>query len=844
MRRLFLKLLRRRTLHQDLEAELAFHREMSQAHANPIPLGRVDTIKEQALDQWRFTFFENAARDLRYALRSLRRSPGFVASALLSLALGIGVNTAIFSLAVEFLFSEPTVTDASSLAAIRLGGNSHADRETFEFLQHSGLFQSVAGENEESFVNWNDGTDTRRLFAVQASRNYFTALGVPMALGRGWSESDPPEVTVLRYAFWRKHLHADPSIVGRTISLEGKAYSVIGVLPENHRTLVGFGFAPDLYLPVLRPDTVLAVYARLQPGMTFAAARAGLDALSVRADTAVPHPYKYAHRSEVAPLAGTARFQQERQLQTVGLFFAMLLVVVGLVLLIACVNVANLLLARASTRRQEIAIRLSLGASRGRLLQQLLAESLVLSTLGAALGLALAQVTATLLAGVELPLPLPFQLHIELDWRVTLYAALLGAVATLVCGLLPAWQSLRESLSAGVRRERRLRLRRFLVAAQVALSVVVLATGFLFLRNLLRSTAISPGFDLRQTVRAEVFLPPAAYDTRDQRDAFIRRALHDLRALPGIQSAAAAGLLPFTDMVRMGVTLTFPGSAEQRHAEFSWNMVSPEYFQAMQIPVLQGRGFQDADGPGEPVAIVNETFARRYLGPGPAAGRLVRWNKDQPPRRIVGVVGDTKTVTIGEDPSPQLYEALSQTSRSRPRLQFVLRSATPPAAQIAAVRDTLRRLEPAAGLEVSTLFSSIGLAFLPSQVGAALLGAVGLLGLLLAAIGLYGIMAFTVARRTREIGIRVAIGAAPRAVSAMVFTDSLRLIGWGSVIGLAVALVVTRPLAMFLVPGLRPADPLTYVTVVAVLAATGFLATLEPVRRALSIQPATALRDE
>lgn len=292
MRRLFLKLLRRRTLHQDLEAELAFRREMSQAQANRIPLGRVDTIKEQALDHWRFAFAENVVRDLRYALRSLRRSPGFVASALLSLALGIGVNTAIFSLAVEFLFSEPSVTDASSLAAVRLGGNSHADHETFEFLQHSGLFQSVAGENEESFVNWNDGAGTRRLFAVQASRNYFTALGVPMALGRGWSEADPPEVTVLRYSFWRKHLHSDHAIVGRTLSLEGKAYTVIGVLPENHRTIVGFGFAPDLYLPVMRPDTVLAVYARLKPDMTFAAARAGLDALSVRANTAVPHPYK------------------------------------------------------------------------------------------------------------------------------------------------------------------------------------------------------------------------------------------------------------------------------------------------------------------------------------------------------------------------------------------------------------------------------------------------------------------------------------------------------------------------------------------------------------------------
>lgn len=860
MRRFFLKLLRRRTLHQDLEAELAFHREMSQAHSNPIPLGRIESIQEEALDQWRFTFFENLGRDLLYALRGLRRSPGFVCSALLSLALGIGVNTAIFSLAVEFLFSEPSVTDAGSLAAIRFGGNSHADRDTFEFLQNSGLFQSVAGENEETFINWNDGTETRRLFAVQASPNYFTALGVPMALGRGWNESDPPEVTVLRYDFWRRHLQGDPSILGRTISLEGKAYTVVGVLPENHRTLIGFGYAPDIYLPAIRREVNLAVYARLKPGMTRGEARAGLDTLSVRIDSAVPHPYKFAHQTQLSPIAGFARLQEERQLQTIGIFFAMLLVVVGLVLLIACVNVANLLLARASNRRQEIAIRLSLGASRSRLLQQLLAESLVLSTLGAGLGLVLAQVTASLLARIQLPLPLPLKLQIELDWRVTIYAALLGGVATLVCGLLPAWQSVRESLSAGIRRERRLRLRRFLVAAQVAISVVVLTTGFLFLRNLLRSTSISPGFDLNQTVRAEVFLPPAAYDQPERKEEFIRQALRELRALPGIQSAAAAGLVPFTDMMRMGFDVTLPDTREKKHVEFSWNQVSTEYFQAMQIPVLQGRPFTDSDRTGEPVAIVNQTFAQRYLGPGPAVGRVVTWRKgrlgpaptggapkwqeEDIPHRIIGVVADTKTITIGEDPSPQLYEALSQTVNTRPRLQFVLRSATPPATQLRAVRDVLRRLEPTAGLEVATLYSSIGLAFLPSQVGAGLLGAVGLLGLLLAAIGLYGVMSFSVARRTREIGIRVAVGANPRAISGMVLRDSIQLIAWGSASGLTVALFVTKPLTMFLVPGLRPNDPLTYLAVIVVLAVTGVLATLEPVRRALTIDPASSLRYE
>ncbi|MGJ5815577.1 ADOP family duplicated permease [Paludibaculum fermentans] len=844
MRRFFLKLLRRRTLHQDLEAELAFHREMSQVHANPIPLGRIETIQEQALDQWRFTFFENLGRDLVYALRGLRRSPGFVCSALLSLALGIGVNTAIFSLAVEFLFSEPSVTDARSLVSIRLGGNSHADRQTLEYLQNSGLFQAVAGENEETFINWNDGTETHRLFAVLTSRNYFTALGVPMAMGRGWNETDPPGVTVLRYDFWRSRFHSDPSILGRTINLEGQSYTVVGILPENHRTLLGFGFAPDVYLPATRPDVVLAAYGRLKPGMSLGEARAGLDALSVRMDSAVPHPFPFAHIAEAAPIAGFARLQEERQLQTIGLFFAMLLVVVGLVLLIACVNVASLLLARASARRQEIGIRLALGASRSRLLQQLLAESLVLSTLGALLGLLLAQVTASLLARIQLPLPLPIRLQIEPDWRVAFYSLALGAVATVVCGLLPAWQSVRDSIASDVRRERRLHLRRLLVAAQVAISVVVLSTGFLFLRNLLRSTAISPGFDLRQTLRADVFLPPDAYETTERKALYIQRALSELESIPGIEAVGAARIVPFTDMSRMGTEISVTGTGEKKHISFHWNAVSPGYFRAMGIPVLQGRTFADADRTGEKVVIVNKTFAERYFPGSGAVGTAFLWHDGKAQYRIVGVVGDTKNITIGEEPAPQLYEALSQSTNPRPRLQFVLRSSTPPATRLAPVRDILHRLEPSSGIEVATLYSSIGLAFLPSQVGAGLLGAVGLLGLLLAAVGLYGVMSFTVARRTREIGIRIAIGANPRAISGMLLSDSIKLIAWGSAAGLAVALFVTKPLSMFLVPGLHPNDPLTYLAVVLVLTLTGFLATLEPVRRALNIDPATSLRYE
>ncbi len=844
MRRFILKLFRRRRLHQDLEAELRFHQAMAAEHDNPIPLGNTAVIQEHALDLWRFSSLENMWRDVVYEVRGLRRSPGFVLSALLSLALGIGVNATMFALAVEFLLSEPSVTDSRSLVAVRLGGNSHAQPRDVEFMRESGVFQDVAGENEETFVNWNDGTETRRVFSVVTTKNYFTAIGVPMLHGRGWNTSDPDEVVVLRYKFWQKYFNGDRSIVGRAITLDGRPYTVVGILPENHRTLLGFGFSPDVYMPRYLEDTMLAIYARLKPGMSLGETKAGLKVATERLDQVHPERWKRAKGWQATPIAGINRLKEESSMMTIGIFFAMLLAVVGLVLLIACVNVASLLLARASARRQEMAIRLSLGASRGRLLQQLLIESLLLSVLGSVVGLVMAQVAAKLLAQIQLPLPLPIRLQIEPDWRVALYAAMLAIAACIASGMLPAWQTMRESISSHLHRERRLRLRRTLVAAQVSISVVVLATGFLFARNLFKSTAISPGFDVKQTIRAEVHLPPGPYKDMSRKQLYVDQGLRELAAIPGIEAVAAARIIPFTDSTRYGMDLTFTATGEKRQASFHWNAVTPDFFRAMDMPVLQGRAFSTQDANGEQVVIVNSTFVERYIGNRNPVGVTFSWGEDNQLRRIVGVVPVTRNLTIGEEPKPQLYQPLAQIKNERTRIQFVLRSATPPATQLAAVKQALRRIEPSAGIEVQTLYSSIGLAFLPSQVGAALMGAAGLLGLLLAAIGLYGVMWYSVERRTREIGVRMAIGASSREISRMVLGESARLILWGSTIGIAIALWVTRPLAMFFVPGLSPADPLSFSAVVVVLGAAGLLATLGPVHRAVSIDPMSSLRHE
>ena len=715
MRRIILKLFRRRSLYRDLQAELEFHREMAASQPGHIPLGNVSVIQEQALDLWRFNWLENLWRDTKYAASGLRRSPGFVVSALLSLGLGIGVNTTMFSLAMEFLFSEPSVREPASLTSVRLGGSSHASPETLDFVRRTGVFEDVVGENEETFINWNDGVETRRVFPVVTTKNYFTTLGIPMAYGRGFDEHDPDEVVVLWHDFWRKRFNSDRSVLGRAIVLDGRAYTVIGILPENHRTMLGFGFSPDLYVPRFLETTDLAMYARLKPGMSIPESRIAAHAIAERLDAAQPAKFKYAQDVEVAPIAGFARLKWERQMLTVGLFFLLLLIIVGLVLLIACLNVSSLLLARASARQTEIAVRLSLGASRARLVQQFLVESLLLSLIGCVCGFALAEISAQLLARIPLPLPVPIRLRVEPDWRVGLYAACLTVAATLACGLVPAWHAIRECISSRLHRERKMSLRRTLVIVQVSVSVVVLATGFLFLRNLLESAAISPGFDVQHTLRADVNLPPGPYNDSRRKGFYAEQVVRALESIPGIESAAAARIIPFTDSTRFGGDLTFLGSGETKHGQFHWNAVSPRYFEVLSIPVISGRSFTDADRGAAKTVIVNDAFVRKYVSGTQAVGASFSWGEDKSIYLIVGVVKATKNLSIGEQDVPQLYQPLAQIENDRTRLQFVMRSETPPVTQLGPVRDALRKIDPNVGVEVATLYSSIGLAFLPAR---------------------------------------------------------------------------------------------------------------------------------
>ena len=341
-------------------------------------------------------------------------------------------------------------------------------------------------------------------------------------------------------------------------------------------------------------------------------------------------------------------------------------------------------------------------------------------------------------------------------------------------------------------------------------------------------------------MRAAVSLPPATYDTGAKVEQYITRTIRELEALPGIDAVAAARIVPFTDASTRGGDITFPDTGEKLHMTSYWNVVTPEYFRVMDIPIVQGRTFLASDrGEPKPV-IVNREFARRYLGARPALGTQFLWGPEgRTPHQIVGVVEGTKNLTLGEADEPQFYEPLKETGT---RVQFVLRSTLPPANQLTAVRQVLRRVEPAAGAEVQPLISAIGLAFLPSQVGAALMGAIGLLGLLLAAFGLYGTLVYWVTRREPELAVRMAIGASRADVARIVLSDSLKLIAWGSALGLFAAFFITKPLATFLVPGLKPTDPITFIAVTAVFLFIGIAAALDPARRAASIDPSSALR--
>jgi predicted permease len=782
-------------------------------------------------------------QDLRYAARALRASPGLVAVAVLSLGLGIGVNTTLFSIFNAVFLHQVSASDPAHLWRIWFGAGNKISYPNFRDLRESNILPDLAA-SDGTELNLRTADDIERVFGEVLTPDFFRVFGIGAATGRTFTTEE--DVVVLSDGCWRRRFGRDPKILGRVLNLNARPYTVIGVLPRGYRSVEGFGLAPEFYLPISRytegdlnkrDNSTLDLFCRLPREISPQQAAALLTTQSKELKRLYPALHDRMNMSSLLfPLSGLEGFRGTAAPMELLAFIGILFVVVGLVLLIACANVASLLLARGASRHREIAIRLALGATRFRLIRTLLAESLLLSFLSSGFALLLSLWLTALVSAVSIPgFPLPIELQLNPDFRVLLYAVAAAVMTALLCGLAPAWQSVEHALACSTRPSlativhRRFTLRNALVVGQVAVSITLLITSFLFLRSLMRIGSVDPGFNVDHLLTAKIRLDRARYTDQEQ-SQFYKQALERVEALPGVLSGSLASIVP---LAGEGIGGEVEIERGQSRLPVRVNNVGPHYFETMAIPLLQGREFSAADG--ATTAIVNATFAKRYLaGKNPLGARVRYINESW--REIVGVVADIKFITLGEDPRPVLYKPGGY--------QIHARTAGSPAALVKAVKQTIAEMDRSATVEAKTMRDSMAFAFVPGRIGAILLGAMGALGLLLVMVGLYGVMSHAVNRRTREIGIRMALGAQRQLILGMVLRDGLALVGVGVAIGLGAAAILTRPLSAFLASGVSTTDPLTFAGAALLLALVGASASYFPARRASQVDPMESLRYE
>jgi predicted permease len=825
--------------------------------------GRLDAVEEQCRDTRRVAFVEHVAQDLRYSFRSLLAQPMLVGASLASIAVAIGANTTIFSLATSLMFALPTAREPERLVHIRMGSGSHVSHQQWRDLSESGALAGLTGFDVETTINWRNGDESTTVVPLIVAANFFDVLATPMAMGRGFTAGEAqaerdPAVAVLSHGFWERALGRDPDVVGRTLVFNGRPYTVLGVLPEGLRSIVGFGLAPEVYVPLSRSlapdidnldDGAVQLVGRLRDGQSVEEGRAAIATVGTRLES------KYGRRNfgRVDQFSPAGSTDQLGSLTAVAMFFAVLLVAVGLVLAIACANVAGLLLARATARSREIAVRIALGASRRRVVQQLLTEGFWIAVGGTALGLLLMRTLFVLLGRLSLPIPLPLELRADLDWRLLAYTLTLTLATTILCALAPAlqatqraqWPALRQGATGGTRRWS---LRNALVVGQIAVALVLLVTASLFVRNLSHAARLDPGFDTSNTMVGLIGFVEGRYSD-ERRTAWLEQAADRARALPGVVAAGYAYGAPLTvrNGMSVGTDLTLESTGSKFHAGYQTNFVGPGFFQALGITVVAGREFRSDDRRGTPeVAIVSQAFVQQYLGTIAPIGQRIRLpgpDGTTYPAEIVGVVGDAQFRSLGEAPRPAVYEPYAQRSRGQRVAHVFVR--TVPGASLAAkdVSRALSELDPLTAVEARSMYDALAFAFLPSRLGAGLLGALGLLGLLLAMAGLFAVVSYAVSRRTSEIGIRMALGASSSRVVRLVVRDAAAVTTVGVVLGLTAAWLVTQPLAMFLIEGVQ-GDAVAFAGATLLLLLVSLVAALGPARRAVRIDPASALRCE
>jgi predicted permease len=869
-------LFQRASVDRELERELRFHldarvtelrregysaqdaRDRAQRE-----FGSSASIAEQCRDTRRVSFVNNVVQDLRYGARVLRAQPLLLVAATTSIALGIGANLAIFGLANSLLLSKPTARDVDTIVHIRTTAGSHTSYTAWRELAAADVIAGVAGYRFETDMIWRDGESASTVTALVVTANYFDVLGVPIAIGRGFSAQEAavhvdPRLVVISDSFWRRRLGANPAVAGHTLTLNGETYTVIGVTPPKLRSLPGYGITSDIFLPQSRAliptlDRAgghhLQLVGRVRPQQSVAQASAALATVLAR----IGQTYNEPELGTIREVSYVGSAGQLRDFTEIVLFFGVLLIVTILILAIACANVAGLLLARATTRRREISLRLAIGASRGRLIQQFLTEGLLLCLLGTAGGILLTVALAQVASGIAFQLPLSIETQFSFDTRFAWIAGALVIVSTLLSSLVPALHATRASLSPGLQQapvvflHRRFHMRALLVFGQVAISVLLLVTTALFLRNLTLAESLFPGFDADRTLMAQVTF----VESRDRGAGTptVLTLLDRVRALPGVENASVSGGVPLTFRYggETGTDMRIEGFAQPVRVDYFGNDVGPAYFETMGIRLIRGREFAATDRNGSPeVVVINEEFARRYFQGQEPIGRHLFMSaaKGAVPAQIIGIVANSKYRSIGEDVSAAIYRAYLQRRRDDRFVHVIVRTSGASELMAKPLRDAVTRFDASAAVAVETMSSALRFAFLPSRLGAVLMGALGVLGTLLAMIGLYGVVSYSVSRRTSEIGIRMALGASRRQIARLAWQDGAVLVGAGVVMGLAVALLATSPLRAFLVADLPTRDPISFGATAVALVMTSLVASWGPIRRATRVDPAHALRAE
>ena len=827
-------------------------------------LGGATQLRESHRDAQGIPLLETIGQDLRYASRMLRSKPVFTVVAVITLALGIGANTAIFSV-VNAAFLRPLPYPNSNRLFVvrrignRIGGASLSLPMFIAWRKQQGLFDQLALFQWTGPATLTGAGEAERIGTAGASVGFFSALGVEPVVGRDFRAEEGqvggPNVVILSDRMWRNRFHSEPDILGTNLVLNQQPFTVIGVLPRNFDFPLGAAREADVWFPVRVPATSnnpsnggLLCVGLLKSGVTPAQAEAALTQPLRELHHEYPSMFSEQERAWLQPL----RKFVSRQAGTAPL---LMLGAVALVLLIACVNIANLMLAYATTRQREIAMRAALGANRGRIVRQLLTESVLLALIGGTGGVIACQLMFRSILTL-VPADTPRVGDIRVDATVLAFALLLTIVVGILFGLLPAVGASRYDLNLVLKNTQRAssvahgRLRGLLAANEIALSLVLLIGAALALQSLSRLLNVRPGFETEHVLTFRLDLPSKKYDSATKRQAFFDNALSRLSALPGVETSAMISNLPF--LGGPDTLFSIEGGHQQvDQGAANFRFVTPQAFAALRIPLERGRVLSDGDNATSmPVVVVNQAFVRRYFTNGDSLGTQI-WigkpmgpgNSEPAPRQIVGVVSDIHESSLADPPEPTMYIPYAQNPDAGGGF-FTLRTTRAPLASVPDVRAAMHTLDPDLPVaRVRTMQQVVENSTQDWRARATLLGGFGGLALIIAAIGVYGVISYSVAQRTQEMGVRIALGANRRQLLTLVLGQGMRTAAIGIAIGLAAAFALTR-LMRNLLFAVSATDPLTFISVTFLLVMVSLIACYVPARRAMLVDSLTALRSD